>query len=573
VLRRDIGGRVVVPGHDARQNVDRRAVVDDGDGLEQGPSSTLSPPSSIERRQLSLPNPFAPSPTSSTGSGSGAGGLAGVFTNLGSALSGLGTSLVGDLQGPALALGIGIGSGAATGLNLTTASKAQVVVSQISKEYNVSGGADGLVMNLGSGLSSTIVGLIDPTSLLNTSSLNASSLQPYVISVGQGLGNGTASGLELSAQASALVPGNATGLPDLVGTLTFSLTKTLVQNTDLSNLNFSGGLINQVLPYLSPGGLGLGQGIGVGAQVVLKLQPDAQLTANWGKMANTKNPDVQSVTGGFAMALITSLFANVTLAEIMDKASSANTSGLTSNINIGTIAQGFARGFVQGAGDALQQYGGVQAIANNTAPMSITIPNTTVAFNDSIGGGGTGFGQGLGGQGVILVRQWLGGTKDTPVTTSAEANLSAMTSLDRLNGKQEATVTTSSSSLNLSQLLNTGEISALTQSGIDALTCTGVGGLAGVAVGLLRSGTISTDSLTSLNTSILTDNMFPIGIIRLVSGGNVYEVNTQALNEGSTIALLGDVRVNGLPVIAFGVLLVFHSKFPPDPPLSHTHQW
>ncbi len=84
--------------------------------------------------------------------------------------------------------------------------------------------------------------------------------------------------------------------------------------------------------------------------------------------------------------------------------------GSVPSVDLGSVAQGFARGFVQGAGDAVQSIGGIPALLNGTAHASLSpVPDGTVAFNDSVGGAATGFGQGLGGQLVLVARQLLDG--------------------------------------------------------------------------------------------------------------------------------------------------------------------
>lgn len=127
---------------------------------------------------------------------SGAGG--GIFSGIGDAikngLSGVGAGLLGDVAGAGMFLGIGIGQGAASGLNLTTADMAKKVAAKVALSSGMnSTGLNPAIQNLGSGLTSTLVGSIDIKSLGG----GASNIGPAVVGLATGIGNGAVTGLKI----------------------------------------------------------------------------------------------------------------------------------------------------------------------------------------------------------------------------------------------------------------------------------------------------------------------------------------------------------------------------------------
>ncbi|POS70949.1 hypothetical protein DHEL01_v210656 [Diaporthe helianthi] len=196
------------------------------------------------------------------------------------------------------------------------------------------------------------------------------------MSLAQGIGNGASSGLKLTQANLAPPAGNTAS--DALGAFGFGLTNSLTSNLNTTSLTSGSALqninINQIIPNLGMTAQSFGSGLGSGAAAGLKLR------------SVTENVNLTQLTSG-----------NSPLA------------GAAGNIDIGRAAQGVAMGLVQGAGDAVNMMGGLQALINGTATMTqqAAIPLRTLAFNDSVGGAATGLGTGLGGQGTLVGVQLL----------------------------------------------------------------------------------------------------------------------------------------------------------------------
>ncbi|POS69035.1 hypothetical protein DHEL01_v212571, partial [Diaporthe helianthi] len=104
--------------------------------------------------------------------------------------------------------------------------------------------------------------------------------------------------------------------------------------------------------------------------------------------------------------------------------------------------------------------------------------------------------------------------------------------------RQESGVTAVSNgnSFNLSVVFNADTISSFTQSVISALSCQGVGGLVLVALGLLESGTVSTNRVTTGVNVTTLQQVVPKGLIRFTSDGDNINGNT-AIRFGAFLAI------------------------------------
>ncbi|TEY57355.1 hypothetical protein BOTCAL_0220g00080 [Botryotinia calthae] len=391
----------------------------------------------------------------------------------------------GTINGAALALAQGLGSGASQALNFTAPSE--------KAAFNTSG-INGAAGNLGHGLSSTFLSGISTTSLLSKAmstvnindliqgngTLLGSSLSQIAAGAGTGLGKGTSVGLGL--QNAAMMETSPNGSAGAVQDFTMGLTSSFLQNGTLSKLMTS-----------MMGSTGLSAAMGMG----------------------------------------------VTEAD-MDSSSSSATSFL-SNLNIAAVAQGFAVGFLDGAG--------------NTLAGLPTPPMQTLMFNDSIGGAATGFGLGLGSQGTTLVKQILADpsiisnfTKSATTKRHILQNR-AMIPSSRVSVIQRRDLSPSSGNGSFIDALNATTLDPILQMGIDTIGCAGVGGLASIGLGLFETGTIDVNQLSGIlkmNTNITNNQTFI-----LENGGNTYTINLAKM----------DIQINGMPIVRAIVAIVLHIIF------------
>ncbi|WYZ38197.1 hypothetical protein EsH8_III_000111 [Colletotrichum jinshuiense] len=558
-------------------------------------------PTPVTKRQL--PNPFGlPLPGAPPGGGGGGGGgggnplgdlfgggggnmsadlLSTLTKPLTDALSNLGNSLVADLNGPGLFLGVGIGAGAAQGLNLSTPEKTMEVASKVVADSNMNAtGLNPAIQNLGMGLTSTLLGSFNTSSLGNFTD----QLQPIALSLAVGLGNGTVSGLNLSTSAD-IKPVNDSSIANVVGTFGFGLTKSVVSNVDIKSLLNSAmsanntGTIMRILPAAASG---FGKGLGEGATVGLGLQPDEAVPM---QQMPDGSIDFGGISQTFAKGLTSSFLQNGTATQLLSKVGGAMTAsqnggGIPSTIDfngqkieVSRVAQGFARGFLQGAGDTIQGMGGVQSLfdGNATMPGTGAAPESKVQYDDSLGGAASGFGAGIGGQGVLLVYGLATNPRGTPVPAIAApapaATPSNPTRRDlALVSRQDNSVVSvnTTNGFNLSVVLNAQTISMAGQAGINALTCQGVGGLGLIGLGLFRSKTISLDGInlnSDNNVTKIIKQVIPTGTIIIRNEGHTYEVDGKAVLDSldsSLINAANGVQINGMKLPAWIAFLVIH---------------
>ena len=435
----------------------------------QLPRATATRPGLI-KRLFGFGDPPATNSSSGTATDSG---LAGLFAPLANAFSSIGDGIMKDLTGSAMFFGIGLGSGAAQGLKLATPNMTQAVGAKIAADNGQQAtGLNPAIENFGLGLSGSLLGSLNLSSLAGGA--GAIGLGPLMRSLAEGLGNGTVSGLKLSAVD--VEPPNGSTIPDAAGNFGYGLSKSLASNINVT-------------------------------AVVGAMPP----------------------------------------------------------MDFGRVAQGFARGLVQGAGDAVTSIGGVSALMNGTAHApKVPLPNSTLAFNDSVGGAATGFGEGLGGQAVLVGQQLLSGFKIvTPAAASKRGLLDPRAVTVRRQSSPSVVMVNGTSGFNLSVLINADTVSTAAQLGVNALTCQGVGGLMGVVLGLVNSGTIPTDQLSNnANASDLVRQIVPTGIIRITNAGNTYDIDGQQVlgGKGSLAAAAGGVSINGHSAMTFIWFLLLHSK-------------
>lgn len=347
-----------------------------------------------------------------------------------------------DFKGIAMSFATGLGDGASSGLNLS-----QRATLLTGPKGNTTADIAG---TFAFGLTKSVTSNVDLSALGGTAISGAdisqltggTPLSQFAVSFAAGLGSGAASGLKLTQAALGPPAGNTAS--DALGAFGFGLTDSVTSNIDPAALlskamsatsaNSSGGIMAAL------GSINLAQtassfatGLGTGAAAGLKL------SNNIVGAPDPNGQDVPSIAGNFAFGLVKSVTENVDVNMVQAQLSAASAAGgglssVAGSVNVGRAAQGVAMGFLQGAGDAVNSMGGLQALINGTAVMSTTpLPELTMTFNDSVGGAATGFGQGLGGQGTLvaiqllsqvnvtsLVDGFLGGkTMDTPAAAAA----------------------------------------------------------------------------------------------------------------------------------------------------------
>lgn len=410
-----------------------------------------------------------------------------------------------------------------------------------------------------------MISSVNVTSLLGNTSTNSTTFSDAAGALGAGLGGGTTSGLALNSTPQAFV--NRTGVSAIAANFGNGLTSSVFGSVDLMKLmskvtaSTSMSMTN-LTAMLGPAALGFGSGLGQGAVVGLNLQ-----------QASSAPPrtDVQGIVHSFSQALVSNFLANGTLGQLKDKASTLlatpdnSTNGSSAaltlpSINIAQAAQGFARGLVSGAGDSINNAGGIKAVFAGTANKSAEIPTNPPAFNDSLSGGAVGFAYGLSSQSATLVMGVMGNSfssllagNDTPVDgnlSTVSTDASTMRLARRLTAVRTGLYTRTTDAASIVNSLNTSalnisQIESIIQTGADSLSCEGIGGFVQVLFGLYLSGTISIPTNFTLSNTTLPNTTLTID-----GSGNNYVID---LGQKS-------ITVNGAPVVRFAIVLVLHSK-------------
>ncbi|UQC81717.1 uncharacterized protein CLUP02_07203 [Colletotrichum lupini] len=532
---------------------------------------------------LGLPGLPTPGGGGADGGGMSAGILSGLLQPLKDGLSNVGNQLVANLNGPGMFLGIGIGAGAAQGLNLSTQAKTMEVAAKVAADNKMEAtGLNPAIQNLGVGLTSTLIGAIDFNSLGGNLT---NQLQPIALSLATGLGNGTVAGLKLNANAANLEPVNDSSIPNVIGTFGFGLTKTVTANLDINQLFNSANNPNttkQIMRILPAAASGFGKGLGQGATVGLGLQPDTAVPM---QLMPDDQIDFGGISQTFAKGLTSSFLQNGTATELLNKVGGSmnmnqNGGGIPAtikfngmDIQVSKVAQGFARGFLQGAGDAIQGMGGVQSLFEGNATMPTgAMPDAKLQFDDSLGGAASGFGVGIGGQGVLVAYGLASKPRgNTQSAANAPAAPVASTPAQRrdveLVSRQDPPPVVSvntTEGFNLSVVINAQTISMAAQAGVNALTCQGVGGLGLMGFGLIRSKTIALDSFNNGNVTKTAKQVIPTGIIKISNEGHSYAIDGQVIRDSlgnSIINAASGIEVNGFKLPGWIAFLVLHILF------------
>ncbi|KAM3086132.1 hypothetical protein ACMFMG_000271 [Clarireedia jacksonii] len=467
--------------------------------------------------------------------------------------------LASDIAVPAGFLGTGLATGALAG-----------IMGMALPPSNATG-LNLAALNLGSGLTKTLVGSIsvnpdtkDTTAkavMTNDSmsmTLGAGTINGAALALAQGLGTGASNGLKLT-QASTNASFNTSGLNGAAGNLGYGLSSTFLSGLNTSDLitkamgqfklaDLLSGKSTLLGSSLNDIAAGAGTGLGSGASLGLGLQNQAAMPVPPNGSAGAAQQFTSGLTssflqGGTLSKLAKSLMGSGSPGSVQSTDMNSPSGSALSNLNIAAVAQGFAVGLLDGAGNTLA--------GQPTPPMQM------LSFNDSVGGAATGFGLGLGSQGTKLVKQVLANPSVLANLTGTATKRDGLVEREIVYGKdmipasqisviQRRAEATNSSLINA---LNATTLDPILQMGINTIGCAGVGGLASIGLGLIETGTIDIKQLTALinmNKNITNNQTFI-----LTNDGNEYTINLAKM----------DVRINGLPIKDAIIVLTLHILF------------
>lgn len=282
-------------------------------------------------------------------------------------------------------LGVGIGNGTITGLG--------VPASMMKKNDAIApaSGINSVAQGLGMGLTSSIVGSINVSSLLaSTGATDPSTINTAVLSLAQGLGGGAAQGLSLKAPSNGTF--NTSGINGIAGNLGQGLSTSFLGGVDLSKVvsmvggNMTGAQANEAV-------LALAQGLGGGAVSALNLSSKSADTTSF----NTTG--LNGIAGNFGQGLSTSTLSNLNLSSLVSNSSSGLTS-MFSNLNLKSAfssanllaaANGLGTGLAEGAvvGLGFQQDSSVPDTTNDTVSIGPIVQTFAKGLSESFLANGT----------------------------------------------------------------------------------------------------------------------------------------------------------------------------------------
>jgi hypothetical protein len=311
-----------------------------------------------------------------------------------------------DIGMAAFALAQGIGQGSASGLNLTQQKFMPVNDSSIM----------GIAGNFGLGVALPIASNIDVKSLFSqagaTSEQFMAQIPQIAAAAGKGFGEGASNGLGFQKNTTILqkrqapADPNAVDIPGAVGQFTRGLSQSFLQSADLKAA-IGGGSNFNIMGMLMPIAAGAGQGIGEGAAIGLGFKSDAGLTVMTGNMSSDQS--TQMITAEFSKSLVASFLANGTATTALANLT-AGAGGATANIQPALVAEGLARGLVEGSVNAISMAGGIENVLSGNFSIAMAMnmpPMTSTNFNDSVNGSAVAFGRGLAGEGTLLIASMI----------------------------------------------------------------------------------------------------------------------------------------------------------------------
>ena len=327
----------------------------------------------------------------------------------------------GDIGVAVFSLAEGIGQGTASGLNLTQEKFIPINDPSITA----------IAGNLGLGISTPIASSIDVTKLLNQVSTSGSQFVAQIPQIaaaaGKGFGEGVSSGLGLQRQNTTLrrrqtTNPNQVDIPSAAEQFTRGLSQSFFQSADLKTV--VGGSTNfDIMGMIVPIAAGIGQGIGEGAAIGLGFKADTGVSAITDNLSSKQSTQV--ISAEFSKGLVASFLANGT-AQVVLANLTIGSGGLAIKVQSAKIAEGLARGLVEGSVNAISMAGGIQNVlaGNFSVDTATTIPTMgPTKFDDSVDGSAVAFGRGLAGEGTLLIASMITNmTKKSPQKRSTDVN-------------------------------------------------------------------------------------------------------------------------------------------------------
>lgn len=260
----------------------------------------------------------------------GAGGAGGGFL---SNIAGKFLNLTGPaLSGAAFFGGVGAGEGAAQGLGLGSVNASMSTGAQVAEANGMEKkGLNGPIESAAMGLTATAL-----KTAMAGNKMQISDLGPGVQSLGVGIGNGAAMGLNLTQQNLApAASDNSSGLAGVLGNFGFGASNSLTKNVNLGGLMGSG-----MAASIGAAALNAGSGLGAGAVSGLKLtEKDVQ------PPPLNSSTDIAGIAGMFAFGLGKSTAGAVNLGGLTKRASGDG--GFAKYV--GPAAAGLGKGLGSGA--------------------------------------------------------------------------------------------------------------------------------------------------------------------------------------------------------------------------------
>ncbi|KAF9729295.1 hypothetical protein PMIN04_009289 [Paraphaeosphaeria minitans] len=258
-------------------------------------------------------------------------------------LSGITDGIVGGLATPAYFLGIGIGMGTENGLNFTTPEESKALATKTAAMIGEEATGFNLVaQNLGSGLS----GQLAPS----LSSLGGGDLDigMMAFSLAQGIGQGTANGLNLTQQQ--FPPTNGSDIMTIVKNFGLGATGPIASNIDVHGLLSQSGSTIDIMSQLPQIAAAAGTGLGRGASAGLGLSKSGGngTIAKRQAAIDPAQMDVPGIVGKFTEGLSQTFLQSSNLSMLMPGGGSGfNLEGST----VVSLASGAGKGI--GGGIAL----------------------------------------------------------------------------------------------------------------------------------------------------------------------------------------------------------------------------
>jgi hypothetical protein len=322
--------------------------------------------------------------------------------------------------------------------------------------------------------------------------------------------------------------------------------------------------IRAMLPGLAAGA---GSGIGLGISVGLNYRP-SDATPLIIQDGNTSTDNVQAATAAelFTQNLVSNFLLNSTAIKDIGNTLTSSQPAFLKDLSFVKVAEGFARGTVEGAMTAFSSVGGLQnLISGNFSSDSITnVPALSpTKFDDSLNGSAVSFARGLVGEGAILVADIFKRMKQEASDTASQPRQKrAADAKDVALSIRQAPENTTSPFPNLA--VSEATVMAGAQLAVDKLTCKGIGGAASVGLGVLTGGGASlTDMMKSqVPLDPRVTQSLPEGPIEIRSEGNTFRI----------VLRDADIRINGLAIVSFGVLTALHGRLNPKLSVSLIYQ-